>query len=68
MQLLIFRFSPTSWYILLVSTDIFLNTTVANTLTPCCSLDVRDKVSRLFKITLYCVCVHVLVQYLAEVN
>ena len=34
-------------YIVSVSSDIFLSTTFANTFTPCCSLDVRDQVSRI---------------------
>jgi hypothetical protein len=66
MQLLIFLFSPTSSYIVSVSSDIFLSTVFANTFTPCCSLDVRDQVSRPFKITFNCV--RVLIQHLAEVN
>jgi hypothetical protein len=61
MQLLIFLFSPTSSYIVSVRSDIFLSTIFTNTLTLCCSLDVRDQISRPFKITLYCVCVCVCV-------
>jgi len=68
MQLLIFLFSPTSSYIVSVSSDIFLSTVYSNTFTPCCSLDVRDQVSRPFKMTFYCVHACVLIQHLAEVN